>query len=74
MKKRLLSVVLAFTLCFGMMPATALAQGMGNAEMVVPAPGDKVSVMAVDSTQERDTVGDTVSGNSANFGGVNVTP
>lgn len=74
MKKRLLSVVLAFTLCFGMMPATALAQGMGNAEMVVPAPGDKVSVMAVDSTQERDTVGDTVSGNSANFGGVNVNP
>ena len=73
MKKRLLSVVLAFTLCFGMMPATALAQGMGNAETVAPAPGDQVAVRAVNSTHEGDAVGDTVSGDSVISGGVSAT-
>lgn len=74
MKKRLLSVVLAFTLCFGMMPATALAGEMGNAETVAPAPDDQVAVMGADSTHEGDTVGDTVSGDSAISGGVSATP
>ena len=74
MKKRLLSVVLAFTLCFGMMPATALAGEMGNAETVAPAPDDQVAVMAVNSTHEGDAVGDTVSGDSAISGGVSATP
>ena len=46
MKKRLLSVVLAFTLCFGMMPVTVLAEEMGNAETVAPAPDDQVVVRA----------------------------
>ncbi len=64
MKKRLLSVVLAFTLCFGMMPVTVLAEEMGNAETVAPAPGDQVAVRAVNSTHEEDAVGDTVSGDS----------
>lgn len=74
MKKRLLSVVLAFTLCFGMMPATALAEEMGNAETVAPAPDDQVAAMATDSTPEGDTVGDIVSGDSAISGGVSATP
>ena len=64
MKKRLLSVVLAFTLCFGMMPVTVLAEEMGNAETVAPAPDDQVVVRAVNSTHEEDAVGDTVSGDS----------
>lgn len=64
MKKRLLSVVLAFTLCFGMMPVTVLAEEMGNAETVALAPGDQVAVRAVNSTHEEDAVGDTVSGDS----------
>ena len=70
MKKRLLSVVLAFTLCFGMMPVTVLAEEMGNAETVAPAPDDQVVVRAVNSTHERDAVGDTVSGDSVISGGV----
>lgn len=69
MKKRLLSVVLAFTLCFGMMPATVLAEEMGSAETVALAPGDQVAVRAVNSTHERDAVGDTVSGDSVISGG-----
>ena len=64
MKKRLLSVVLAFTLCFGMMPVTVLAEEMGNAETVAPALDDQVAVRAVNSTHEGDAVGDTVSGDS----------
>lgn len=64
MKKRLLSVVLAFTLCFGMMPVTVLAEEMGNAETVAPALDDQVVVRAVNSTHEEDAVGDTVSGDS----------
>ena len=47
MKKRLLSVVLAFTLCFGMMPVTVLAEEMGNAETVAPAPDDQSPVASV---------------------------
>ncbi len=74
MKKRLLSVVLAFTMCFGMMPATVLAEEMGSAETVAPAPGDQVAVRAVNSTHERDAVGDTVSGDSVISGGVSATP
>lgn len=73
MKKRLLSVVLAFTLCFGMMPATVLAEEMGSAETVAPAPGDQVAVRAVNSTHEEDAVGDTVSGDSVIPGGVSAT-
>lgn len=73
MKKRLLSVVLAFTLCFGMMPVTVLAEEMGNAETVAPAPGDQVAVRAVNSTHEGDAVGDTVSGDSVISGGVSAT-
>lgn len=73
MKKRLLSVVLAFTLCFGMMPATVLAEEMGSAETVALAPGDQVAVRAVNSTHERDAVGDTVSGDSVISGGVSAT-
>ena len=52
MKKRLLSVVLAFTLCFGMMPVTVLAEEMGNAETVALALDDQVVVRAVNSTHE----------------------
>lgn len=74
MKKRLLSVVLAFTLCFGMMPVTVLAEEMGNAETVAPAPDDQVVVRAVNSTHEEDAVGDTVSGDSIISGGVSATP
>ena len=59
MKKRLLSVVLAFTLCFGMMPVTVLAEEMVNAETVAPTPDDQVAVRAVNSTHEGDAVGDT---------------
>ena len=44
MKKRLLSVVLAFTLCFGMMPVTVLAEEMGNAETVALALDDQVEI------------------------------
>lgn len=73
MKKRLLSVVLAFTLCFGMMPVTVLAEEMVNAETVAPAPGDQVAVRAVNSTHEGDAVGDTVSGDSVISGGVSAT-
>lgn len=73
MKKRLLSVVLAFTLCFGMMPATVLAEEMGSAETVALAPGDQVAVRAVNSTHEGDAVGDTVSGDSVISGGVSAT-
>lgn len=73
MKKRLLSVVLAFTLCFGMMPVTVLAEEMGNAETVAPAPDDQVVVRAVNSTHEEDAVGDTVSGDSVISGGVSAT-
>ena len=73
MKKRLLSVVLAFTLCFGMMPVTVLAEEMGNAETVAPAPDDQVVVRAVNSTHEEDAVGDTVSGDSIIPGGVSAT-
>lgn len=73
MKKRLLSVVLAFTLCFGMMPVTVLAEEMGNAETVAPAPGDQVAVRAVNSTHEGDAAGNTVSGDSVIPGGVSVT-
>lgn len=73
MKKRLLSVVLVFTLCFGMMPVTVLAEEMGNAETVAPAPGDQVAVRAVNSTHEGDAVGDTVSGDSVIPGGVSAT-
>lgn len=74
MKKRLLSVVLAFTLCFGMMPVTVLAEEMGNAETVAPALDDQVAVRAVNSTHEGDAVGDTVSGDSVISGGVSATP
>ena len=73
MKKRLLSVVLAFTLCFGMMPVTVLAEEMGNAETVALAPGDQVVVRAVNSTHEGDAAGDTVSGDSVIPGGVSAT-
>lgn len=73
MKKRLLSVVLAFTLCFGMMPVTVLAEEMGNAETVAPALDDQVAVRAVNSTHEGDAVGDTVSGDSVISGGVSAT-
>lgn len=73
MKKRLLSVVLAFTLCFGMMPVTVLAEEMVNAETVAPAPGDQVAVRAVNSTHEGDAAGDTVSGDSVISGGVSAT-
>ena len=73
MKKRLLSVVLAFTLCFGMMPVTVLAEEMGNAETVALAPGDQVVVRAVNSAHEEDAVGDTVSGDSIIPGGVSAT-
>lgn len=73
MKKRLLSVVLAFTLCFGMMPVTVLAEEMGNAETVAPAPDEQVVVRAVNSTHEEDAVGDTVSGDSIIPGGVSAT-
>lgn len=73
MKKRLLSVVLAFTLCFGMMPVTVLAEEMGNAETVAPAPGDQVVVRAVNSTHEGDAAGNTVSGDSVIPGGVSAT-
>lgn len=73
MKKRLLSVVLAFTLCFGMMPVTVLAEEMVNAETVALAPGDQVAVRAVNSTHEGDAVGDTVSGDSVISGGVSAT-
>lgn len=74
MKKRLLSVVLAFTLCFGMMPVTVLAEEMGNAETVALALDDQVAVRAVNSTHEGDAVGDTVSGDSVISGGVSATP
>lgn len=73
MKKRLLSVVLAFTLCFGMMPVTVLAEEMGNAETVAPAPDDQVVVRAVNSTHEGDAAGNTVSGDSVIPGGVSAT-
>lgn len=73
MKKRLLSVVLAFTLCFGMMPVTVLAEEMGNAETVALALDDQVVVRAVNSTHEEDAVGDTVSGDSIIPGGVSAT-
>lgn len=73
MKKRLLSVVLAFTLCFGMMPATVLAEEMGSAEMVVTAPGEQAAVMAANSTHEGDAAGNTVSGDSVIPGGVSAT-
>ena len=73
MKKRLLSVVLAFTLCFGMMPVTVLAEEMGNAETVALALDDQVVVRAVNSTHEGDAVGDTVSGDSVISGGVSAT-
>ena len=73
MKKRLLSVVLAFTLCFGMMPATVLAEEMGSAETVAPAPGDQVAVRAANSTHEGDAAGNTVSGDSVIPGGVSAT-
>ena len=73
MKKRLLSVVLAFTLCFGMMPVTVLAEEMVNAETVAPTPDDQVAVRAVNSTHEGDAVGDTVSGDSVISGGVSAT-
>lgn len=73
MKKRLLSVVLAFTLCFGMMPVTVLAEEMGNAETVALALDDQVAVRAVNSTHEEDAVGDTVSGDSVISGGVSAT-
>lgn len=73
MKKRLLSVVLAFTLCFGMMPVTVLAEEMGNAETVALALDDQVAVRAVNSTHEGDAVGDTVSGDSVISGGVSAT-
>lgn len=73
MKKRLLSVVLAFTLCFGMMPATVLAEEMGSAEMVVTAHGEQVAVMAANSTHEGDAAGNTVSGDSVIPGGVSAT-
>ena len=73
MKKRLLSVVLAFTLCFGMMPVTVLAEEKVNAETVAPTPDDQVAVRAVNSTHEGDAVGDTVSGDSVISGGVSAT-
>lgn len=73
MKKRLLSVVLAFTLCFGMMPVTVLAEEMVNAETVALAPDNQVAVRAVNSTHEGDAVGDTVSGDSVISGGVSAT-
>ena len=49
MKKRLLSVVLAFTLCFGMMPVTVLAEEMGNAETVALALDDQVAGEGLDT-------------------------
>lgn len=73
MKKRLLSFVLAFALCFGMMPATVLAGETGNDEMVAPASDDRL-VMDADGTCGEDTLGDTVSGNSAISGGVSAKP
>lgn len=44
MKKRLLSAVLAVTLCFGMMPVTVLAEEMEKVETVAPAPDNQADV------------------------------